>query len=59
VKLTNNGFSGFRNDLYLRNSSIGRSCENLNIVVGQAFWYDTFQIQNTKWLWFVNDIVTI
>jgi hypothetical protein len=21
-------------------------------------WYDTFQFQNTKWLWLVNDVVT-
>jgi len=26
-------------------------------MVGNAIWYDTFNIQNTKWLWLVNDIV--
>ena len=33
-------------------------CEDLNTTVGQGIWYDTFQVQNTKWLWLVNDIVT-
>jgi hypothetical protein len=33
-------------------------CEELNTTVGQGIWYDTFQVQNTKWLWLVNDIVT-
>ena len=39
------------------NSSIRRLCEDLNIV-GQGIWYDTFQVQNTEWLWLVNNIVT-
>jgi hypothetical protein len=30
----------------------------LNTTVGQGIWYDTFQVQNTKWLWLVNNIVT-
>jgi len=50
-------FLGFRNVSYLPNSSIGRLCEDLNNAIGQGVWYDTFQVQNTKWLWFVNDIV--
>ena len=33
-------------------------CEELNTTVGQGIWYDTFQVQNTKWLWLVNGIVT-
>jgi len=28
------------------------------IITGQGILYDTFQDQNTKWLWLVNDIVT-
>jgi len=51
-------FLDFRNVSYLPNSSIGCLCEDLNNIVGQGVWYDTFQVQNTKWLWFVNDIVT-
>jgi hypothetical protein len=30
----------------------------LNSTVGQGIWYDTFQVQNTKWLWLVNDNIT-
>jgi len=33
-------------------------CEDLNTTVVQGIWYDTFQVQNSKWLWLVNDIVT-
>jgi len=29
----------------------------MNNIVGQGLWYDTFQVQKTKWLWLVNDIV--
>ena len=50
-------FLGIRNVSYLPNSSIVRLCEDLNNAIGQGVWYDTFQVQNTKWLWFVNDIV--
>ena len=38
--------------------SLGKLCEELNTTVGQGIWYDTFQVQNTEWLWLVNDIVT-
>jgi len=31
----------------------------LNTTIGQGIWNNTFQVQNTKWLWLVNDIVTI
>ena len=40
------------------NDSIGRLCEDLNHIVGYGIWYDTFQVQNTQWLWLVNNIVT-
>jgi hypothetical protein len=51
-------FLDFRNVSYLQICSIGRLCEDLNNIVGQGVWCETFQIQSTKWLWFVNDIVT-
>jgi len=51
-------FLNFRLVSCLPNSSIGRLCENLNNIVGQCVSYDKFQVQNTKWLWLVNDIVT-
>jgi len=38
-------------------TTIWHLCEELNNMVGNAIWYDTFNIQNTKWLWLVNDIV--
>jgi len=30
----------------------------LNNIVGYDIWHDTFPVQNTKWLWLVNNIVT-
>jgi len=32
--------------------------ENLNEIVRQGIYYDRFEIQNTKWLWFVSNMVT-
>jgi len=52
-------FLDFSDVSFLPNSSIGQFCEDLNTIVGQGIWYDIFQVQNTKWLWLVNDIVTI
>jgi len=43
---------------FLPNSNTGQLCEDLNTIVGQGIWYDTFQVQNTKWLLLVNDTVT-
>ena len=51
-------FLDFRNVSFLPNSSIRHLCEDLNNIVGQGVWHDTFQVKNTKWLWLVNDIVT-
>jgi len=51
-------FLDFLNDSFLQNCSIGRLCEEMNNIVGQGDWYETFQVQNTKWLWFVNNIIT-
>ena len=39
-------------------ASIGHLCEKLHTLVGLGIGYDTFSIQNTKWLSFVNDIVS-
>jgi len=38
-------------------SSIGNLCENVCTLVGLGIRYDMFNLQNTKWLWLVNDIV--
>ena len=51
-------FLDFDDVSFLRNSSIGRLCVNLNNIIGQGIWYDTFEVQNTECLWLVNDIVT-
>jgi len=51
-------FLEFTDVSFLPNLSFGKLCENLNTTVGQGIWYDTFQFQNKKWLWLVNDIVT-
>jgi len=40
-------------------SSIEQVCEDLNKIVGYGIYYDIFEIQNTKWLWLVNNVVTI
>jgi hypothetical protein len=40
-------------------SSIGQLREDLNKTVGYGIYYDTFKIQNTKWLWFVENFITI
>jgi len=47
-----------QNISFSTNSSIEHLCKDLNEIVGQGIYYDMFQIQNTKWLWFVNDIVS-
>jgi len=39
-------------------SGIGQLCEDLNEIVGQGIYYDTFEIQNTKWFWFISNMVT-
>jgi hypothetical protein len=51
-------FLDFFDVSFLSNLGIGHLCENLNSIIGQGVWYDTFQILNTRWLWLVNDLVT-
>ena len=43
---------------FIPDSSIGQLCEDLNEITGQGIYYDTFVIHNTKWLWFVSNMVT-
>ena len=40
-------------------SSIGQLCEDLNENVGQGIYYDTFEIQNTKWFRLVGKTFTV
>jgi len=42
---------------FLPDSGMGQLCEDLNEIVGDEIYYDTFQIRNTKWLWFVSNMV--
>ena len=50
-------FLHFGDVLFLPNSSNGRLCEDLNNIVGQGIWNNTFQVQNTELLWLVDDIL--
>jgi len=52
------GFQEFIDVSFLPYLSLGKLCEDLNTTVEQGIWYDTFQVQNTKWLWLVNGNVT-
>jgi hypothetical protein len=38
-------------------ANVGHLCNNLNNTNCMVIWYDTFQFQNTKWVWLVNSIV--
>jgi hypothetical protein len=51
-------FLDFSDVSFVSNLGIGQLCEDLNSIIGQGIWYDTFQILNTRWLWLVNDLVT-
>jgi len=44
----------FQNISFSQVSSIGQLCE----IDGQGIYYDTFEIQDTKWFWFVSNMVT-
>jgi len=51
-------FLGFTDVSFPPSSSIEQLCKDLNTIVGQGIWYETFQVQNTKWLWVVKEILT-
>jgi hypothetical protein len=36
---------------------MGRLCEELNHILVAGIWHDKFAIQNTNWLWLMNDDV--
>jgi len=48
----------FQNISFSPDSCIGQLCEDLNNVVGQRIYYDTFEIENTKWFWFLSNMYT-
>jgi hypothetical protein len=49
-------FLHFRSVSIYPDSGIGYLCENLNNTIGHGIWYDTYQVQNTDMLWFVNEM---
>jgi len=51
-------FLNFTDVSFNPNESVGLLCEDLNNIIGQGIWYDTFHAQNTKLLQFVHDIIT-
>jgi hypothetical protein len=51
-------FLDFSDVSFVSNLGIGQLCEDLNSIIGQGIWYDTFQIFNTRWLWLVNGFLT-
>ena len=55
---THNGFSRIRRYFFSTILKPWKVVWRLKNTVGQGIWYDTFQVQNSKWLWLVNDIVT-
>jgi len=44
-------------NVHLADSSIGQLCEDLNKIAGLRIYYNTIEIQNTKWLLLVNNTV--
>jgi len=50
-------FLEFRDILFRANTNIGRLYKDVNNILGEVIWYDTFEIKNSKWLWLVNDNV--
>jgi hypothetical protein len=42
---------------FVSDENVGQLCEELSNIYGGSIWYDTFKFQNTKCLWFVNDVV--
>ena len=46
----------YANVTFHSSARIGHLCDNLCTFVGLGIWYDTFSIQKTKWLCFLNDI---
>jgi len=51
-------FLDFEEVSFRPDANIGHLCENLKSIVGEGFGYDTFDVQNTKWLWLVNNVFT-
>ena len=57
ISVPHYGFPGLRGLSFCVNTNTGQICEDFNSIVGLSVWYDTFQIKNSEWFWFVSDIV--
>ena len=52
-------FLNYSDVLFGSGGDMGWLCKELIHIVGASILYNTFSFQNTKWLWFVNDVVTL
>jgi hypothetical protein len=52
-------FLDFEKVSFHPDANVEHLCNNLNNTIGMGIWYDTFQVQNTKWLRLVNNIVAV
>jgi hypothetical protein len=51
-------FLDFKEASFRPDASVGHLCINLNNTIAIGIWHNTFQVQNTNWLWLVNNVVT-
>jgi hypothetical protein len=52
-------FLDFKEVSFHPDANVGHLCNNLNNTIGIGIWYGTFQVQNTKWLWLMNNIAVL
>jgi hypothetical protein len=45
-------FEEFEEVSFHPDANVGHLCNKLNNTIGLGIWYDTFHVQNTKWLRF-------
>ena len=50
-------FLDYTDVLFGSGVDMGQLCKKLDHIVGASIWYDTFKVQYTKRLWFVDDVV--
>jgi hypothetical protein len=51
-------FLNYSDVLFGSGVDMGWLCKELDHTVGASIWYDTFRVQNKKWLWFLINAVT-
>ena len=40
-------------------TNIGQLCEKINNILDLGIYYYTCKMQNAKWLWLINNVVTV